>query len=254
MNLIRITIFAAAVCLSTISLFAQPLQFKCEKLYPMHLQGVDCDENIIYWSFSDLLVKTDWQGKELAAVKVPYHHGDLCLKNGKLYVAVNFGKFNNPNGMAKNFIYEYDAATLKYITRYAVDEVKHGAGAIAPTDNGFIVGGGLPLDPANYHANLLYEYDKNFKFVRRIEAAPWSLEGIQVIQNMPDGWLLAGHRNRILVYDKNFKFISDEGFNATHGIMLHPKTGQLYRAVSTLIKGKGWAASVYTVPRLLPGK
>ena len=47
-----------------------------------------------------MLVKTDWQGKEIKAVKVPYHHGDMCLKDNRIYVAVNFGRFNDPAGNA----------------------------------------------------------------------------------------------------------------------------------------------------------
>ena len=222
--------------------------FQCQKTYPQHLQGFDCDVNFIYWSFSDMLVKTDWQGKEIKAVKVPYHHGDMCLKDNRIYVAVNFGRFNDPAGNAKNFIYVYDANDLKKIAEYKVDEVKYGAGAIAPTENGFMVTGGLPPDPANYPANLLYEYDKDFKFIGCIKVAPWTLSGVQVIYKAPGGWLLAGYRSRIIVCDNNFNFLSDEGYNATHGIMRHPVTGKFYRAVSVLVKGKGWQATVYPLP------
>ena len=222
--------------------------FQCQKTYPQHLQGFDCDANFIYWSFSDMLVKTDWQGKELKAVKVPYHHGDMCLKDNRIYVAVNFGRFNDPAGNAKNFIYVYDANDLKKVAEYKVDEVKYGAGAITPTENGFMVAGGLPPDPANYPANLLYEYDKDFKFIGCIKVAPWTLSGVQVIYKAPGGWLLAGHRNRVIVCDNNFKFLSDEGYNATHGIMRHPVTGKFYRAVSVLVKDKGWQATVYPLP------
>ena len=222
--------------------------FQCQKTYPQHLQGFDCDANFIYWSFSDMLVKTDWQGKEIKAVKVPYHHGDMCLKDNRIYVAVNFGRFNDPAGNAKNFIYVYDANDLKKVAEYKVDEVKYGAGAITPTENGFMVAGGLPPDPANYPANLLYEYDKDFKFIGCIKVAPWTLSGVQVIYKAPGGWLLAGHRNRVIVCDNNFKFLSDEGYNATHGIMRHPVTGKFYRAVSVLAKDKGWQATVYPLP------
>ena len=227
---------------------ATPWLFSCEKSYPQHLQGFDCDDDYIYWSFSDMMVKTDWQGKEIMAVKVPYHHGDICVSNGKIYAAVNFGRFNNPNGKAKNFIYVYDCKDLKKIAEYPVNEVFHGAGAVTPSENGFIVAGGLPPQPAKYPANLLYEYDKDFKFIRKIEVAPWTLSGVQVIQKVPGGWLLAGHRNRLIVCNDKFEFLSDEGYNGTHGIMRHNKTGKLYYAVSSLIKGQGWQAKVYSLP------
>ena len=239
-------LFFAVALLSTIWLAADvKVPFVCEKTYPNHLQGFDCDAEFIYWSFSDMLVKTDWQGKEVKAVKVPYHHGDLCLKDGKIFVAVNFGKFNNPAGNARNFIYVYNASDLQKVAEYPVNEVMHGAGAITVAENGFMVAGGLPADPAKYPANLLYEYDKTFKFIRKIEVAPWTLSGVQVILNIPGGWLLAGHRNRVIVCGKDFKFLGDEAYNATHGMMRHPVSGKLYRAVSVYTTDKRWKATVY---------
>ena len=241
----RLSVVSAVLLLIFAVLPVYGNTFQCQKTYPQHLQGFDCDANFIYWSFSDMLVKTDWQGKEVKAVKVPYHHGDLCLKDGKIFVAVNFGKFNNPAGNARNFIYVYNASDLQKVAEYPVNEVMHGAGAIAVAENGFMVTGGLPADPAKYPANLLYEYDKDFKFIGCIEVAPWTLSGVQVILNIPGGWLLAGHRNRVIVCGKDFKFLGDEGFNATHGMMRHPVSGKLYRAVSVYTADKRWKATVY---------
>lgn len=242
-------LFISALLLTAFGLQAAPGEvLRCEKTYPQHLQGIDCDRQFIYWSFSDMLVKTDWQGKEVKAVKVPYHHGDMCLKYGKIYAAVNFGRFNDPAGNAKNFIYVYNASDLKKIAEYPVPEVTFGAGAITSAPEGFAVTGGLPPDPAAYPANRIYLYTADFRFIREVRVAPWTLSGIQVIQSLPGGWLLAGHRNRVIICDKNFKFRSDEAFDATHGIMRHPVSGKLYRAVSTLIKGRGWQAVVYRLP------
>lgn len=64
----------------------------CEGTYPHHLQGICVDKDWIYWSFTTALVKTDLDGKPLK--KVTNHHGDLCFYDGKIYVAVNLGKFN----------------------------------------------------------------------------------------------------------------------------------------------------------------
>ena len=84
----------------------------CEGTYQHHLQGVCTDEKSIYWSFTTTLVKTDMEGTLLKQVPVANHHGDLCFHDGKLYVAVNLGKFNDPEGNADSWVYVYDAETL----------------------------------------------------------------------------------------------------------------------------------------------
>jgi hypothetical protein len=72
----------------------------CQGTYPLHLQGVCTNErDAIYWSWTDALVKTDASGKVIRRVKVPSHHGDLCFQGGRVYVAVNLGKFNQPAGL-----------------------------------------------------------------------------------------------------------------------------------------------------------
>lgn len=52
-------------------------------------------------------MKTDFTGKVLAAVSVVRHHGDLCVHDGKVYVAVNLTSFNRPCPPGKNFVCEY---------------------------------------------------------------------------------------------------------------------------------------------------
>ena len=73
----------------------------CEGKYAGHLQGVCRDEGgDFFWSFTRALVKTNPQGKVLKKIPVADHHGDVCLVNGKVYCAVNFGAFNHPEGRA----------------------------------------------------------------------------------------------------------------------------------------------------------
>src|SRR5690242_11007540 len=104
----------------------------CEGAYPHHLQGVCTNENdSIYWSFTTKLVKTDRTGKVVKVVDVANHHGDLCFHEGKIYVAVNFGKFNDSKGNADSWVYVYDASDLSLLAKYRTPEVFHGAGGIA---------------------------------------------------------------------------------------------------------------------------
>ncbi|NQT12292.1 MAG: hypothetical protein HQ582_06070, partial [Planctomycetes bacterium] len=83
---------------------------KCEGSYRHHLQGICTNgEDAIYWPFTTSLVKTDRDGKVEKKVAVANHHGDLCYRDGKLYVAVNLGRFNDPKGNADSWVYVYDA-------------------------------------------------------------------------------------------------------------------------------------------------
>ena len=105
---------------------------KCEGTYKYHLQGVCTNgTDAIYWSFTDTLVKTDSSGKVTKKIAVGNHHGDLCHADGKIYVAVNFGKFNDPEKQADSWVYVYDADSLEVIAKHNVPELVYGAGGIA---------------------------------------------------------------------------------------------------------------------------
>ncbi len=50
----------------------------------------------LHWCFTTELVKTDSAGKIITKAEVANHHGDLTYWDGKIYVAVNLGEFNEP--------------------------------------------------------------------------------------------------------------------------------------------------------------
>jgi hypothetical protein len=128
----------------------------CEGIYPRHLQGICTDgKGSIYWCWTDTLVKTDRDGRVLKKVAVASHHGDPYYHAGRVYVAVNLGKFNEPAGAADSWVYVYDGDTLAELAKHRVPEVAHGAGGMEFHDGKFIVIGGLP--PA-LDENYLYEY------------------------------------------------------------------------------------------------
>lgn len=141
-----------------------PTEVRCEGSYPRHLQGICVDNEAVYWSFTTTLVKTDWNGKLLAKVPVANHHGDLCQHGGKLYVAVNLGKFNDPKGNADSWVYVYDASTLEELAQHEIQEAFHGAGGIGFRDGHFFVVGGLPI---GVKENYVYEYDVDFKLIQK---------------------------------------------------------------------------------------
>lgn len=178
---------------------------KCEGSYPHHLQGICTDEKSIFWSFTTSLAKTDMTGKLLKKVNVANHHGDLCIDGGKLYVAVNLGKFNDPNGNADSWIYVYDANNLKELARHKAPEVFHGAGGIGFRNGKFFVVGGLPT---SVKENYVYEYDAEFKFLKKhaIKSKHTHL-GIQTATFAHDRWWFGcyGDPKILLVTDSEFK-------------------------------------------------
>jgi hypothetical protein len=191
----------------------------CEGSYAGHLQGICVDDGAIYWSFTTTLVETDLDGKLIKKILVASHHGDLCIVDGKLYVAVNLGKFNDPDGNADSWIYVYDAATLTEIARHEIQQVFHGAGGIGTHDGKFFVVGGLPGD---VQENYVYEYDDQFQFVQRhaIKSRQTRL-GIQTATFAHDRWWFGcyGSPKILLVTDADFKMIGRYEFDCSLGIV-----------------------------------
>jgi len=97
------------------------------------MQGICADEEAISWSFTTTLAKTDMIRQLLRKVPVANHHGDLCFHDGHLDVAVNLGRFNDPEGSADAWVYAHDADTLNEVARHEVQEVFHPASGSPPT-------------------------------------------------------------------------------------------------------------------------
>jgi hypothetical protein len=192
---------------------------QCEGLYPGHLQGISTDKkNNIYWSFTDEMVRTDLKGKVLDRIKVLDHHGDLCYEGGKVYVAVNLGKFNQPAGQEDSWVFVYDAKNLKEVARHKVPELVHGAGGMSFHKGNFYVVGGLPI---GFNENYVYEYDKNFKFIKRhvIESGYTNL-GIQTSEYYAGQWWFGCYGNpKLMTTDDKFQILDKTDFNASLGIV-----------------------------------
>lgn len=211
---------------------------ECQGRYKHHLQGICVDDEAIYWSFTTSLVKTDAAGKVLKTVPVANHHGDLCHEAGRLYVAVNLGKFNDPQGNADSWVYVYDAETLEERARHETREVFHGAGAIGYRDNAFFVMGGLP---EGVEENYVYEYDRNFRFRRKhVIASGHTHLGIQTATFANDRWYLGcyGSPAILLVTDANFRMLGRHEYNCSLGIVGLP-SGRLLSATGRCTANTG---------------
>lgn len=209
-----------------------PAPVQCEGDYPKHLQGICIGpDDSIFWSFTTKLVKTDATGNLLKVVDVEDHHGDLCSHDGKIYVAVNLGKFNDPAGNADSWVYVYDANNLELLNKHAVPEVFHGAGGIGIVDDRFYVVGGLP-DQIN--ENYVYEYDSEFNFQKKhvIESGHTHL-GIQTAAFANGKWWFGcyGDPKTLIVTDKDFSVVGRYEFDCSLGIA--DRNGNVWTASGT---------------------
>jgi hypothetical protein len=216
---------------------------RCEGVYPMHLQGICTDEKSLFWSFTDALVKTEMGGRIRKKVAVANHHGDLCYHDGKVYVAVNLGKFNDPRGNADSWVYVYDAENLREVARHKVPEVVYGAGGIGYHGDRFVVVGGLP---PGIKENYAYEYDKDFKFIRKqtIQSG-YTLMGIQTVAYSGGFWWFGcyGKPEILLKTDASFRLVGKYEFNGSLGIVGRAD-GRFLVARGRSLPGKGHTASV----------
>lgn len=191
----------------------------CEGDYAHHLQGICTDESdSIFWSFTTELVKTDPQGKVLKKIPVVTHHGDLCFHEGKIYVAVNLGKFNDPKGNGDSWVYVYDAESLEELAKHEIQEVFHGAGGMDQKDGHFFVVGGLP---DGVEENYVYEYDGDFQLIKKhIIDSKWTQLGIQTAAWHDGAWWFGcyGSPAILLKTDANFQLAGRYEFNCSLGI------------------------------------
>ncbi len=208
------------------------------KRYPGHLQGICTDnKNRIYWSFTTQMVMTDAEGKILKEVPAVSHHGDPCYHDGKVYVATNLGRFNDPAGKADSWVYIYKASDLSFISRHEVKEVFHGAGGMSVQDGHFFVIGGLPHE---IDENYVYEYDEQLKFIKRHVIPGHTHIGIQTAAFAHGKWWFGcyGTPRILLVTDANFKEIGRYEVDCSLGIV-GVSGGKLMVGTGSFKKGEG---------------
>jgi hypothetical protein len=222
-------------------------EVQCEGDYPQHLQGVCSGGGSLFWSFTDRLVKTDEQGKVQKQTATKSHHGDPCYDDGKVYVAANFGAFNRSAGGADSWVYVYSADDLSPLAKHPAAEVIYGAGGIAHHAGRFLVIGGLPL---GVDENYAYEYDGDFKFIKRhVLKSGQTLMGIQTAQFADGHWWLGcyGLPPVLLKADEPLEKVERFDFDASLGIV-PVSPGKLLVARGAYTAGKGYSA------RLVPAQ
>jgi hypothetical protein len=237
-------LFATAVCAIIMGGLAQA-EIACPGTYGGHLQGVATDKtSAIFWSFTVELVKTDMKGALLEQVTVPTHHGDLCYHDGKVYVAVNLGQFNQEAGKADSWVYVYDAKDLKLLAKHEVQEAVHGAGGMDAHKGHFFVVSGLPV---GYEENYVYEYDADFKFIKRhVIKSGYTAVGIQTACHHEGRWWFGcyGEPPQLLQTSESFEMTVKA--NSRFGLGIAGISADLFlQGISKPLKDKKkWAGSV----------
>lgn len=195
----------------------------CPGIYAGHLQGICTnDRDSIYWSFTLALVETDGDGNLLKKIDVPYHHGDLCYKDDKIYVAVNHGLFCDAQKRADSWIYVYDAHDLSFVSKHPAKEAVYGAGGMTTNGSTLLVVGGLP---EGFQENYLYEYSLDFKFIRKITLkSGYTYGGIQTAAYLDGDYWFGCYGNAVsptvtLRVNDKFSSIQKYHFDCACGIV-----------------------------------
>ena len=185
------TIFAVLITCAALLLSGATYQENTATSYKSHLQGIAADETGIYWSFTDTLVKTDWQLKVLKEVRFPRcHGGDLCVAEGDIYWGMLLRKPDliAANSNSKGAVYRF-SKDLVLKKKYPLVSVKEGIDGITFHKGKFYVAPVLAKEPHKESAVVIF--DRDFKFLKRMEFTTESDKkfGIQTL-NMVHGTLL----------------------------------------------------------------
>lgn len=198
---------AAAAYVASAETAIRQNAIECGGLYRGHVQGAVSDSTNIWWSFTSDLVKTDLSGHVLASVDVGWHHGDICVLDGRVYAAVERGHFN-ASGRSQSAVICYSADTLEKLQEWSLAETIYGAGGITAANGFFYIVGGLPPDGAE---NLIFQYDKAFHLVKKhVLNTGYTRFGIQTISFVDGKFLLGFYGNKD---DPAGTFVCDADFS-----------------------------------------
>ncbi|MDD4098174.1 MAG: hypothetical protein PHC30_05350 [Lentisphaeria bacterium] len=152
-------ILPALLALALLPLAAQDIGFTPIRIppkYPGHLQGFCADDHALYLAFTSVMVKADYSGKVLLEVPIASHAGDVCLHNGRIYVAHDV---RVPKTEAGSFVTVLDT-DFKELRRLPLPKTT-GPGCIAFLNGSFFIGDDL-YGKEPHPLNHVHQYDENF--------------------------------------------------------------------------------------------
>ena len=167
---------------------AVPKEIRCEGEYPLHLQGVATDGKSIFWTFTTVLVKTDLSGRFLAKDEIERaagHMGDLCCRDGKVYVGMNMGY--RKGCRVGDEVWEYDGQELKLLAKHPTPETVWCNNGIEYHAGCFWI---ISSAPHHSRYNMVFRYSPDFKFMRcQMIDSGWTHLGVQTICKWGDKML-----------------------------------------------------------------
>jgi len=158
-----------------------------------HYQGVDCDDDYIYWSSSDSLFKTDYDGTVVARVIASKdanmrHAGSFTRVNDKLYVPLSNHDWSTSS---VDSIVVYNTSDLSRVSATDISATcSHGIGGLQYHDGYFW--GGTSANPPS--AMNVYKYNTSFTvldtfFVKDFTSG-YGCEALEFIQGK---WYIASY-------------------------------------------------------------
>ena len=163
----------------------------CEGIWPYHLQGVATDGTNVYWTYTTVLVKTDFAGRILATNAVEglfVHMGDLCCKDGKVYVGMNCGKKHGVR--VGDEVWMFDGRTLELEKIYPTPQTVWDNNGLVWCGNSFYV---VTFAPYYSRYNYLFEFTEDFRFKAcRLVDSGWTRSGVQTVCRV-GGEIWLGH-------------------------------------------------------------
>ena len=248
------------------SVVAKQKTVVCEGEYPYHLQGTATDGTNIYWTFTTVLAKTDWSGKLVGKTSIEKGHmGDLCFRNGKVYVGMNHGK--KDGARVGDEVWIYDAETLKLLEKRPTPEPAWCNNGIEWYGGSFWV---ITSAPRHSEYNFLYEYTPDFRYRTCVMVkSGWTNLGVQTICRKGDTILLGcyggddpeqPHKSCTVAIDGRRLLDAAHGqkrkplqiewrrdVNTAEGLLV--KDGCIWEAHSILLSAKGgkkiWTARIF---------
>ena len=202
------------------TLFAHPIVENLNTSYYSHLQGIAADETGVYWTFTDVIVKTDYKCNVLKEVKLPPHMGDLCIVDGDIFIAADFRK---PQDIAANS--NKKSAVLQFgkdlvLKRKHTLDITYGIDGITFCNGKFYIAPGLGKTPKK--ETVIMVFDRNFKLLKeaRFKTGTSMKFGAQNLTCI-NGLILAAYYD-----DGKCSFILDpETFKIVAVTELRPSTG-----------------------------
>ena len=208
------------LCMMAGTLFAHPIVENLKVSYPSHLQGIEADETGVYWSFTNILVKTDYRCNVLKEVKIPRHIGDMCMVDGDLFVSADFRepKDVTANGGFQSAVLQY-SKDLVLKKKYTLN-IPYGIDGITFCDGKFYIAPGLGKEPKQ--ETMLMVFDRNFKLLKevRFKTGATMTFGAQTLTTV-NGKVVASYYD-----DGNCSFVLEpETLKIVGKISLRPSTG-----------------------------